>query len=602
MTRTQHILVVTALLGLSCLVQTVVVCRATTTALDSIRFVRIAQQIEREGLLPTIRTEREQPLFPVWICGVHKGLQLIGDEFPSIWAASAQLAAATALVLAVVPLYLALMRLVGSAAATAGSLFFCLLPEVSRLGADGISDSTHLLLFCLAFWAVVEYLEGRGGRKEGKGKKGEGGKGERRKRGEGERGEMKEMEAPATWLLLAGAAMAMAVLTRVEALVLGMALGVALVAFQFLSGYRRAWRSFAAATGCFVLGVAVVMGPYLVVMGDSSFGSAVNRVLGRYEPACQPTASDEATVWRMSGGEPMSFDVKQRGTSSRRRGYAAAVTQFGEELTDAFGYWIGALALFGVWRMRSRPAGRAERFVQIFFVLFSLMVIWHTAAEGYLAPRHLLVLVAVGMGSAAYGALQLGRCMANRTRLGRKTRRVGACNHVEATAIPRACKHAPYAWLPVVLAGVACLPPTLVRHHDSRAGHRAAGRWLAEQHDAPGAVLDTRGLSGLYSGRRTYLYENSPVALNDPQLAYVVVEKQELGHRSRRSRTLRWLIESASGATIEFPDAATRRPKQQPVIVCRWYPHRFSQRLAAGLVNSLTKEDRHAGANASVRR
>ena len=216
----------------------------------------------------------------------------------------------------------------------------------------------------------------------------------------------------------------------------------------------------------------------------------------------------------MAGGEPASFAAKDPTVSIRRRGYAAASVRFGRKLADAFGYWIGALALFGAWRLRRRRATAGDRFAQVFFVLFSLAAIQFSAAEGYLVPRHLLPLVVAGIASAGFGAVEL------------------APRRAASAAI-------------VVLAGIACLPQTWMHLHDSRVGHRAAGEWLGTQAEFPGAVLDTQGWTGLYSGRGTYPYENAPAALRDPHLAYVVLQRGEFDRQSARSRTLRWLIETA---------------------------------------------------------
>jgi len=617
----RHILAVAVLLGLSCLVQVVVICRATVPALDAVRFAHIAQEIDRDGLLPTLRAERQQPLFPAWVWVVHQGLRHTAGGFPSIWATCVQLAAAIALVLAVVPLYFALLRLVGGAAALAGACFFCLLPEVSRLGADGISDSLHLLFFCLAFWAMVEYFtdEGSGVRKEGFRVRGSGFR--TQDSGDGWWGRT-------MWLVLAGAAVAMAVLARTEVLVLAGAFALVLIAFQFLPGRRQTWRRLVVAAGCFALGMTVVLGPYLAAMRVAGPKEAVLRILGRHSVKSEfsrSVGSEETVLWRMADGEWPSFDVKEQSVTLRRRGYAAAVCQFGKKLADAFGYWVGALALFGMWRLRHGPTSRAHRFVQIFFLLFCLAVIRFAAAEGYLAPRHLMALVVAGLGSAGVGGLELGCWMAGRRRAtaegdgaisatekgdspifaARKSGQSPAARKSGQSPAARKSGQSSgtrLAWVPVVLAGVACLPQMLVHHHHSRLGHREAGRWLAEQGDPTGAVLDTRGWSGLYSGLNTHPYAEAPAALSDPRLRYVVVGNREFGYQSRRSRTLRWLVETAAAPVVEFPDPAVRKPNQQPVTVYQWAPRRFARRVAGSRDAPLTKEHRHARTNSSVRR
>jgi hypothetical protein len=572
-------MIVVVLLALSCLVQVAVIRRATTPGLDAVRFVEVARSIDRQGLLESVRTHRQQPLFPMWIWVVHEGLQRTMGEFPSAWGTSAQVAAAVPLVLAVVPLYFLLLRLVGSAAAVAGSFFFCVLPEVSRLGADGISDSTHLLFFCIAFWAMVEYLERR----------------------KGEDGIATPMfsgrASPPLWLFLAGASTALATLARVEVLVLVGALGLTLVVFQLLPGRREAWRNLAAASACFLLGLALVWTPYLAAAGAVTPRTAMARILGRHqvEPATSQSAVVQAAEsWLLPGGEPMSFDVKEPSISLRRRGYAAAVVQFGRKLADALGYWIGALALWGAWCLRRNgstcrqschaigQAGAGDRFVQVFFLLFSVLAIRFSAAEGYLVTRHLMALVVAAVGAAGYGALELGPWVAKMVLAARPP---GARRRQEWKTLagnqPVPRRRPSIAWAVVAVAGIACLPQTFMRLHHSRLGHRAAAEWLARQADLPGAVLDTQGWTGLYSGRQTYSYESARAALTDPHLAYLVLEGREAKYSSGRSRTLRWLIEAAAQPVAEFPDAATRRPNQQPVIVCRWHADRFLKRIEA---------------------
>ena len=65
------------------------------------------------------------------------------------------------LVLSVMLVHLLLLRLVDEAAAVVGTVFFCLMTPVARLGADALTDSTQLALFagalyCLARWWRTE--------------------------------------------------------------------------------------------------------------------------------------------------------------------------------------------------------------------------------------------------------------------------------------------------------------------------------------------------------------------------------------------------------------------------------------------------------------
>ncbi len=501
MDRKRQIGIVAALVVLAALVQAVVIGRARVPSLDAVRFVGIAQAIDQQGLVETLRTEPQQPLFPVWVWTVHRTL-----DGAATWVTSVQLAAAIPVVLSVVPLYLLLMRLVGTAAATAGTFFYCLLPEVARLGADGISDSTHLLFFCTAALPLAA---------------------------------LQQTTNPLRHLL-AGIAIALALLTRLEIVVLLAAWAIVTMAGQFSARHRIEWRRLTAQAACLALGMTLVLGPYLLLVGDTTPQAALARVMGRAEV---PELPGETIAWQLPTGEPAAFDAKESGVSLRRRGYAAAAVTFCRKLADAYGYWIGALALFGAWRLRRREPTRADRLIQVFFVLFTIAAVRFTAAEGYLTARHLLPLVVVGLGSAGFGALELGRSIAG----------------VQRPSL---------AWTMVLLAAVACLPQTLIHYHESRRGHRLAGRWLAES-ALPGAVLDTRGWAGLYSGRASYRFDGAEAALRDSSLRFVVVEARELAFDSARGRTLRWLTSSAE-PLAEFPESAMRRPNQEPVLIYRF--------------------------------
>ena len=137
------------------------------------------------------------------------------------------------------------------------------------------------------------------------------------------------------------------------------------------------------------------------------------------------------------------------------------------------------------------------------------------------------------------------------------------------------------AWTVVLLAAVACGARLVEPLHATRLGHRQAGRWLATCADASGAVLDTRGWTGLYSGRKTYRYDDAREAFADPKLAYVVLERRELGFPGRRSRTLRYLLEVAGEPVAAFSECEATGQARRTVIVYRWNAERFSRWRAA---------------------
>lgn len=601
MDRPRHRIAVAAgLLVLTCLVQVMLIRRATVPGLDSVRFVESARRIDADGFIHTAQHQQEQPLFAAWLWFVHEGLERSVGPFRSSWAVSSQLAAAIPLVLAIVPVYFLSIRLVGSAAALAGALLFCVLPEVSRLGADGLSDSTHLLFVALAFWAMVVYLTRTADRRASA--PGTGPSVAAWQGTDTESRPARPCPSPPwvgnpLWLFAAGMLVGVALLVRAEAIVLPAALVVTLAAFQFQVHRRQPWLKLAGALGCLALGAATVQAPYLVAVGATSPDTAIQRLLGRHEakelePPQTMSPIAAADVWLLDDAEPMSFATKDPTTSLRRRGYAAAAVQFAEELAAAFAYLVGILALYGVWRWRPMRARPVDRFVQVYFLLFSVAVIHFASREGYVGARHLLTLVVAGIGFAGYGTLAAGQRAATW-----KHARTRADGQGERRPAADLCGS---RWAPamVLVAAMICLIEAVEPLHASRAGHRLAAEWLAVEADTPGPVLDTRGWTALYSGRPTYRYDNARAAFCHPRLAYVVVERRELERKSRRCRSLRRLLEVAARPVAEFPGVERIHRRQQPVIVYRWDAARFA-RWVAGARDGFPvarKENRHARA------
>jgi hypothetical protein len=138
--------------------------------------------------------------------------------------------------------------------------------------------------------------------------------------------------------------------------------------------------------------------------------------------------------------------------------------------------------------------------------------------------------------------------------------------------------------------------------HGSRLGHRLAGEWLARGATAPGLVLDTRGWTGLYSGRTTCRYEDGRAAFSHAQLAYVVLERRELEYGSPRSRTLKHLVELAGVPVAAFPDAGGGLGRECSVVVYRWQSERLRRWLAGQSRGCPTRENRHARVRADIPR
>lgn len=520
-----------ALLALSCAVQVWMNWHAVVPAQDCIRYVLMAQTYEREGLLAGLKSESEHPLFPVLVWLTHSAAEHLSLEIG--WGASAQLTASALLVLCLVPVYFLLLRLVDQSSAAAGAVFFCVMTAVARLGADALSDSTHLLCYSGAVYCLA-----RGARE-------------------------RQLLARPLWWLPAGVMIGLALLARAEAAVLLPTMLIALAGLQVFAVSRSSWPHVAAGIGLLLIGVGCVQLPCLAASGALSRQSLVARLLGRDQPpeVAEP-ARDGSAGWRTPDGRPMAFGIKDRSVSTRFAGHAAAAQEYFKELPEAMHYWIGALALLGVWQLRGRLVGAFDRLLVLLFVTHSLAAIHFAAGLGYLSARHLLPLVPLALAPAGHAAIQAGNWW--RVPPALLSRRVG--------------------WAAVIVAAIACLTRTLTPLHPTRIGHRQAGQWLAAPDRAPGAVLDTRGWTALYSGRPTLRYDFAKTAYKLPDLAYVVVEQRELELDSARARTLLHMLSSAAEPVAMFEAPPGRRDDN--VLVYRWHPERFTPQILMAAVSN----------------
>ena len=528
------------MVALACLMQAIAILRATVPALDAVRFVNSARSIDEIGLLGFLDSQSEPPLFPLAIWAFHTAVVASVGEFREAWALSVQLAAALPLIVLPIPVYSLGKRLVGPYVAILGTVLFMCLPQLVRLGADGISDSMHLFWFAVALSLLVSHLL-----------------------------------APDSWggavwaVLLAGLATALAFLTRSEAAILAAAFSLVLA----IRAWRQRvvpWRS----ALLYTAGLALVLVPYglLVTLATGEAGQTASRSTTR------PDAPPQRTL-RLADGETLSFAPKDPTTSIRRRGMAAALIQLADELPKAFAYAPGLLALVGFWILRRRPRTDADGLLQAFCVLLLAAVVFHTAREGYLAARHLLPLAIAAVACMGLGAHAVGSRI---QQLSCRFRSVEFPKQIKEASIPggdhwrqpaavggRFSVPGPAIVLTLVIATLSAIYG--VRPvHSSRGGHRAAAGWIAENARRGDRVVDTQGWTGLYSGLTTVPYEKSRTELTVPGIRYLVIEDRELDYDSRRSRTIKWLLEKAGTQVAEFPVSTTGKGTSATVLVYEW--------------------------------
>ena len=513
-------------------VQCWLVARTPVTSIDSVRFISIAQSIDAQGLLSVLHTDREQPLFPLIVCGIHHVLDSAGIEQTTVWMRSAQTASVLGLLLAIPAIYLVARRMVGHTAATIGTTAFALLPEVARIGPDGVADAWHL---ALAAWSIALFFHA----------------GKREK----------------VFWIVGGTLMALALLVRIEAVV---AIGAVLLSpllFRRVASDNGRNKLSLAQPACFMLGLAGVFLPYFYVCDTCQPTQAVSRLLGR--AAAQETdraivngpgltaqkleATDNTLLEKVPG--LATFSTKEPGKSIRRRGLFPASIKVAEETADLFGYWVGILGIVGALTVSSQRQQftQLDRFAWLLIGLLLSAVIWFTTKEGYVTARHLLLLLIPSIGSIGVGFLVIGNKI-----------------HGILNTKPLLSRLSPLA-VPTMLLLLMTLSH-ITPHRAHRSAYREAGRWLAEQsqqNTTPETVFDTRGWTSLFSTMPTYQAERAKDAFADPRLEYIVVMEEELLTSSDRSSTLRELLDQGAKRVAKFNSPDVRRPTDALVVYRR---------------------------------
>ena len=423
-------------LALLCLgVQWLIASRTVVPAQDAVRLVQMAREMQESGWWATVIERHESPVFPTHVWLLH--LMLYGrTAWPPAdsWAATVQLASLWPLLLGLIPLYFIMRKCFSPRVAILAGLFYCVMPVLAQLGADGLADSTHLLLFLLAVWASIQYLD------------------------------RKQHDAPAwqaiSWMMLSGICLSLAVLTKLESLVLvPTLLGVMCWQNQaaLLNKSWGGWLKLGQELAALLAGLLICWMPYWLATHEWS-----SRHAGAFFQASPIKNSNTARTSPKLSTNKLTFPAKEKTISKRRFGYVSALGELSQELPQAACYWIGLLALLGAWKGSACRVPGVHLLKGLFIALFLLSIIHFSAKAGYMAERHLLLPVVLGLGWAGQGVEICG------TEIARRLSRWSLQPNFGMGVV-------------ALIAVLACLPIISRTSHRTRAGHYAAGKWLAQR-------------------------------------------------------------------------------------------------------------------------
>lgn len=476
--------------------------RSPLPAQDGLKFLRVAREFQARPFADVVRDADQHPLYPWCVAHLEPAVAAAVGEGPTAWRLAAQLVSVAASLIALLAVYRLTLSLFDRHAAVLAAVLFAILPGTVEVGHETLSDALALSAFLLALSLACECL----------------------------------VRPSIRGAVGFGLAAGLGYWTRPEAAVLPLVLAgvltlrVAIEHRATVAGVMPRLTSWRPAAGG-VVGFLVLVGSYGLLKGELSEKLALRRgaaLSSRHDAPRRvahvlPTGLDDSR-W--------DFSPKEEGDRpATRPGVASALVQIANRWAGSTAWVFTALALYAAWRV---PSGPGRWVVAAYAAAFTAVLARHVHTLGYLSDRHVLTLAVAALPWSAAGALDASRRVA--ARLGwpetlRTRRRTAA------------------------VAGLLALG--LLFHarpaHASRAGHLAAGRWIAA-HATPGdAVLDTRGWAAFVSGCRSYDPWHIRQALTDARLAFVVVGQDELDAGSRRGETLRALVSHAGEPAVTFP-------------------------------------------------
>jgi 4-amino-4-deoxy-L-arabinose transferase-like glycosyltransferase len=446
---------------------------------DGLRSIQLAQQIDQGAWRDGLVGGMDHPLHPLGIVAMHR---LIGGEGPEWWERSAVALGYAAVVLLVIPVYLAGRDLFGDRAAWLGCVLFIVNPVVGSIVVNVLSESTFLLFWTWGLWASVRFL--RDGR--------------------------------FVWLPLALGFGVLAYLGRPEGLLLPASVVATLVLLPLHPVTRINWPRWWRAIAFLAVGSLVLAGPYMAAKGKIATRPGLARVLGL--EAHSPPVALEREVPLPAGQSP--FET-----------YRLASLQMFEAVNANVPLTVLALAVVGLAAARSGgvPA-RTCLFLGLVLATSTAALVRLHATAGYCSPRNALVPGMILTLIAAHGlAWVMNRTSLDGRLLGLPGERL---------------RPGPAVWAVAVALGI--LFPRFSEPPVSTPGpfnvYWDAGLWLANTATDDAQVLDLTDWSLFFSRRKGASFAQIHEAAADPNIRWVVALKSQTEGASTYAPALRELI------------------------------------------------------------
>jgi hypothetical protein len=461
-----------------------VVGHTEVAARDSIGFIRYAYHLQEKPWPEVLRQSEQHPIYPLTVLAMSIPVRhFIAGDLPDLMVLSAQLASSLAAILLVIPMYFLGCELFNRRVGFWAAALFQCLPVSAQVTSDALSEAMFLLFattaILLASWAL--------------------------RRG-------------SAWLFAAsGLVGGLAYLTRPEgALVIG-AIGLVILGMQAVQAWRRPWRTVLLHAACLAVPVLLVGSPFVYIIGHVTSKPTGQQLLDMPEfsalaPAgsldkeplspTPPVRSTWAVWWPHPGTQPPLYWGLQA---------------LAEETTKSCHYWASFLALVGLVCFRGQFRKVPGSWVMLLVAILHSVVLWRMAVVmGYISERHTLLLVLCALYWAVPTTLALVGWLA------------GWLGRLAPAWLGERRQPVVLSVLMVLVLGIG-LPSALKPLHYNRAGHRAAGTWLAANAQPGDIIVDPFCWAHYYAGW-VFREGKDKIAAGQPYSLYAIIECSENPH------------------------------------------------------------------------
>jgi 4-amino-4-deoxy-L-arabinose transferase-like glycosyltransferase len=451
-------------------IRTWIIAHTEVTARDSIGFMRFALSLQEKPWGEVIRSYEQAPGYPILMLAVMQPVRYFaGGLNPETLILSAQLTSLFASILTIFPLYFLGKSLFGRDAGAIGAALWQCLPVCVQVTSDGLSEATFLVFVSWTLYFAVLALR----------------------------------RPSLLRLCCCGIGTGLAYWTRPEGAELFVAVGAILITTGILA---RRLQFTILQLGALTAGFVPFIALYVGISGHFTnkptgrdfFNGGGEANPGNIDARRSASAMLFAAFWGVDDAHDESRPLW-------------ALHNVGREIRKGLHYLGAGLALVALWWFRKQLGNDPRLWLLVGLAALHGAILWRVAVmKGYVSDRHTMPIVLIA-------CLWIGALLAE------FGRRLCTLNLLKWSG-----GHGATIALTAVLLAWG-LPSSLKPMHANRAGHHAAGRWLARNLSPDDEVIDPYCWAHFYSG--SVFLEGRYIALPiEKHTRYVVLEQSANQH------------------------------------------------------------------------